>query len=185
MDNFTDALNINDSDKSQDAMPDKVPGTEAPDGSALALKGVGQFHITMGWILGIVFLALGILCCTSDLLIIFGIVFIIVAIVSIITGYMKGAKAKATAVAAINAKKAAERSARMEQMMMNMVGGNGQVVAAPSVVQISCPKCGTKIPATTKFCPECGSPTTATCAKCGTSLVAGSKFCPECGTPAK
>ncbi|MBR4611721.1 MAG: SUMF1/EgtB/PvdO family nonheme iron enzyme [Kiritimatiellae bacterium] len=101
----------------------KTPGTDAPDGSALALKGIGQFHITMGWVCGIVFLALGISCCTSDFLIVFGIFFIVVAIISIIRGYSRGANAKATAVAAINAKKAAERSARMEQMLVNMVSG--------------------------------------------------------------
>ena len=177
MDNFTDALNINDSDNSQDAMPDKAPGTRPKDGSALALKTAGQFYITLGWIFAVLFLAFGIVALVHESP--FGYFLILLAIGFVLWGYSNGAKKKAMAVAAINAKEAAERSARMEQMMVNMVGGNGQVVAAPSVVQIACPKCGAKIPATTKFCPECGAPTTAKCAKCGASLAAETKFCPE------
>lgn len=50
----------------------------------------------------------------------------------------------------------------------------------------SCPSCGTKAAAGTKFCPECGvqmtqPAATGTCPKCG-AQAGGAKFCPECGT---
>jgi membrane protease subunit (stomatin/prohibitin family) len=58
---------------------------------------------------------------------------------------------------------------------------------APAAALVICPKCGAKVPATSKFCPECGTqltPPTAgaiNCPKCGKSIPANSKFCPECG----
>ena len=57
---------------------------------------------------------------------------------------------------------------------------------APAAALVICPKCGAKVPATSKFCPECGTQLgqvtgTMTCPKCGKSIPAGSKFCPECG----
>lgn len=58
---------------------------------------------------------------------------------------------------------------------------------APAAALVICPKCGGKIPATSKFCPECGttltppSGGTTTCSKCGKTVPASSKFCPECG----
>lgn len=58
---------------------------------------------------------------------------------------------------------------------------------APAAALVICPKCGAKIPATSKFCPECGTsitpPTsgTITCPKCGKTIPATSKFCPDCG----
>jgi len=58
---------------------------------------------------------------------------------------------------------------------------------APAAALVICPKCGAKIPATSKFCPECGTsitpPTsgTITCPKCGKTIPAMSKFCPDCG----
>ena len=60
---------------------------------------------------------------------------------------------------------------------------------APTAALVICPKCGSHVPATSKFCPECGTsltpPAAATikCPKCGHMIPAGSKFCPECGTP--
>jgi membrane protease subunit (stomatin/prohibitin family) len=62
-----------------------------------------------------------------------------------------------------------------------------QTQGAPAVALVICPKCGSKVPATSKFCPECGTnlspPSTATikCPKCGKEIPADSKFCPECG----
>ncbi|MCW4018594.1 MAG: SPFH domain-containing protein [Candidatus Bathyarchaeota archaeon] len=59
--------------------------------------------------------------------------------------------------------------------------------AAPTAALVICPKCNSRVPATSKFCPECGNsltPPTAgaiNCPKCGKSIPAGSKFCPECG----
>jgi len=58
---------------------------------------------------------------------------------------------------------------------------------APTAALVICPKCGSHVPATSKFCPECGTsltpPSAATikCPKCGHMIPAGSKFCPECG----
>jgi membrane protease subunit (stomatin/prohibitin family) len=58
---------------------------------------------------------------------------------------------------------------------------------APAAALVICPKCGARIPATSKFCPECGtaitppSEQTMTCPKCGKTIPASSKFCPECG----
>ena len=59
--------------------------------------------------------------------------------------------------------------------------------SAPAAALVICPKCGSKVPATSKFCPECGTTLTPpaegaiTCPKCGKSIPANSKFCPECG----
>ena len=58
---------------------------------------------------------------------------------------------------------------------------------APTAALVICPKCNAHVPATSKFCPECGTsltpPSAATinCPKCGHSIPASSKFCPECG----
>jgi membrane protease subunit (stomatin/prohibitin family) len=62
--------------------------------------------------------------------------------------------------------------------------GPAQAPAAPLII---CPKCNARIPATSKFCPECGTkiapPTTGItkCPKCGSQIPATAKFCPECG----
>ncbi len=59
--------------------------------------------------------------------------------------------------------------------------------AAPAAALVICPKCGARVPATSKFCPECGTTLTPpsagaiNCPKCGKSIPANSKFCPECG----
>jgi membrane protease subunit (stomatin/prohibitin family) len=61
--------------------------------------------------------------------------------------------------------------------------------AANAAALVICPKCSSKVPATSKFCPECGnsltppSPEAIKCPKCGKSIPAHSKFCPECGNP--
>jgi membrane protease subunit (stomatin/prohibitin family) len=60
-------------------------------------------------------------------------------------------------------------------------------VQAPAAALVICPKCGAHVPATSKFCPECGTTITQstdqtmTCPKCGKSIPANSKFCPDCG----
>jgi len=57
----------------------------------------------------------------------------------------------------------------------------------PSAVLVVCPKCRAHVPATSKFCPECGTslrpPPAAIikCFKCGSLIPSSSKFCPECG----
>jgi len=59
--------------------------------------------------------------------------------------------------------------------------------AQPAATLVICPKCSEKVPATSKFCPNCGttltppSEGTIACSKCGKSIPANSKFCPECG----
>jgi len=63
----------------------------------------------------------------------------------------------------------------------------GGTQAAPAAALVICPKCGEKVPATSKFCPNCGTTLTPpsegaiSCPKCGKSIPANSKFCPECG----
>ncbi len=58
---------------------------------------------------------------------------------------------------------------------------------APAAALVICPKCSSRVPATSKFCPECGThlmPPAAgaiNCPKCSKSIPAHSKFCPECG----
>jgi membrane protease subunit (stomatin/prohibitin family) len=58
---------------------------------------------------------------------------------------------------------------------------------APAAALVICPKCVSKVPATSKFCSECGTQLTPPsagampCPKCGKSIPTGSKFCPECG----
>ena len=46
---------------------------------------------------------------------------------------------------------------------------------------LACPQCGATLTAQDKFCPECGQSLKATCPKCGTELRKNAKFCPECG----
>jgi len=59
---------------------------------------------------------------------------------------------------------------------------------APAAALIICPKCNARVPATSKFCPECGTelepPEEAAkkCPKCGHSVSSNAKFCPQCGT---
>lgn len=54
--------------------------------------------------------------------------------------------------------------------------------------EITCPSCGVKVSAETKFCPNCGTkmeiPQGTVCA-CGAKIPAGSKFCPACGKKVK
>jgi membrane protease subunit (stomatin/prohibitin family) len=51
--------------------------------------------------------------------------------------------------------------------------------------QVVCEKCGAKMKANAKFCPECGARKGAVCPKCGAALSKNAKFCPECGTSLK
>jgi len=73
-------------------------------------------------------------------------------------------------------------------LIPQIMNQQGQVqAAAPTAALVICPKCGVHVPATSKFCLECGTsltpPSAATinCPKCNRSIPAGSKFCPECG----
>lgn len=69
-------------------------------------------------------------------------------------------------------------------------GGQAQASFQPNTPtvsgQIICPKCGTAVPAGSKFCLECGEKMSSgptVCSKCGKPLPEGAKFCLECGTP--
>ena len=77
---------------------------------------------------------------------------------------------------------AAARSQKMkrdiEQKADNTTVFTGEIESK----QTMCPQCG-KPASAGKFCNHCGAPMSMTaCPKCGSKLQAGSKFCPECGT---
>jgi len=57
----------------------------------------------------------------------------------------------------------------------------------PAAALIVCPSCNARVPATSKFCLECGTKIaapagTTNCPKCGRSVLTTAKFCPECGS---
>ncbi|NIR86502.1 SPFH domain-containing protein [Candidatus Bathyarchaeota archaeon] len=56
----------------------------------------------------------------------------------------------------------------------------------PAAALIVCPNCKARVPATSKFCLECGTKVSAPagtkdCPKCGHPVLTTAKFCPECG----
>ena len=53
---------------------------------------------------------------------------------------------------------------------------------SPQAKTKACVSCGTMIPFSAKFCPECGFNNQEIICSCGTKLAPGMKFCPECGT---
>jgi membrane protease subunit (stomatin/prohibitin family) len=54
--------------------------------------------------------------------------------------------------------------------------------AAPAAAMMSCTNCQNQMPAGSKFCAECGTPTSKHCTNCNASLAPAAKFCAECGT---
>jgi NADH pyrophosphatase NudC (nudix superfamily) len=56
--------------------------------------------------------------------------------------------------------------------------------AAPDASTVECGNCHNQVPASGKFCAECGTPMAKHCTNCNASLSATAKFCAECGTPA-
>ena len=61
--------------------------------------------------------------------------------------------------------------------------GQAPTAPQPAAATKPCPKCNTQLPASAKFCNECGaSLRPVTCPKCGTTPAPGAKFCIECGT---
>jgi len=46
-----------------------------------------------------------------------------------------------------------------------------------------CPRCGTLVAGSSKFCTECGGSMVRACAGCGKPIEGNPKFCPECGKP--
>ncbi len=67
----------------------------------------------------------------------------------------------------------------MGQAFSNMY--SGAAANKPAEEKNVCPKCGAKVSAHAKFCPECGSAMGLTCPDCGAPIKQGAKFCPECG----
>ena len=61
--------------------------------------------------------------------------------------------------------------------MMNNAPGINQPQSTTT-----CPNCRATIPATAKFCSECGTNMKPVCPTCKKECTAGSKFCQECGT---
>jgi len=62
--------------------------------------------------------------------------------------------------------------------------------ATPAAALVICPNCSSRVPAISKFCPECGTTLTAPtgttkCPKCGHPVLNTAKFCPECGNKMK
>lgn len=64
----------------------------------------------------------------------------------------------------------------------------GMAASTPAVALLACPSCKAAIPATSKFCPSCGTglggQTTSVskyCSSCGHQVSVDSKFCPNCG----
>jgi membrane protease subunit (stomatin/prohibitin family) len=55
--------------------------------------------------------------------------------------------------------------------------------AVPAAAMIACANCENQMPAGSKFCAECGTPTSKHCTNCNASLSGTAKFCAECGTP--
>jgi len=58
--------------------------------------------------------------------------------------------------------------------------------ATPAAALVICPNCSARVPAISKFCPECGTTLTAPtettkCPNCGHPVLNTAKFCPDCG----
>ena len=47
----------------------------------------------------------------------------------------------------------------------------------------ACGRCAKPLPASARFCPECGAAQALSCPRCNARLDRPSKFCPECGAP--
>jgi membrane protease subunit (stomatin/prohibitin family) len=67
-----------------------------------------------------------------------------------------------------------------------MAGVMGSVASTQPQQMASCTnkKCNAQVPATSKFCPECGKPVvaaTSKCPSCHHDVAAGAKFCMNCG----
>lgn len=67
-----------------------------------------------------------------------------------------------------------------------MAGVMGSVASTQPQQVTSCTngKCNAQVPATSKFCPECGKPVvapTSKCPGCKADVAAGAKFCGNCG----
>lgn len=75
--------------------------------------------------------------------------------------------------------------AAMGQMFAQSMAATTPAAQAPAAAPAGavCGACGAKIPAGSKFCPECGAKqnVSAFCTSCGKEIPSGTKFCPECG----
>ncbi len=73
----------------------------------------------------------------------------------------------------------------MDQMRPQSAAPAQAPATMPAPAGVPCVKCGTNVPAGSKFCPACGTQqqTSQTCPKCNAQVQPGSKFCPNCGQP--
>lgn len=74
----------------------------------------------------------------------------------------------------------------MGAMMAGMMGQamqGGAAAVGAAAATVPCPSCGQAMPATAKFCNNCGAKIgqSMICANCKADVPAGSKFCPNCG----
>src|SRR5262245_2875123 len=60
-----------------------------------------------------------------------------------------------------------------------LAGRVGPAGSAPG----TCGRCAKPVPASARFCPECGAAQALTCPRCNARLDRPSRFCPDCGTP--
>lgn len=75
-------------------------------------------------------------------------------------------------------------NAAMQQQQSQPNSAAGSAAGGAVTAMIACPNCQAKIPANSKFCPECGKPVAQTveCPQCHQQNPAGAKFCANCGT---
>lgn len=84
----------------------------------------------------------------------------------------------------MNATGGSASAAQVDQFSMGVVHSKVPVVAEG---EVTCPSCGAKQPAGSRFCNQCGAsiaPTTEqelTCPICGAKAPPNSKFCNSCG----
>jgi len=74
----------------------------------------------------------------------------------------------------------------MGAMMAGMMGQamqGGAAAVGAAAATVACPSCGQAMPATAKFCNNCGAKIgqSMICANCKADVPAGSKYCPNCG----
>ena len=74
--------------------------------------------------------------------------------------------------------------AQLRNKAYNEVDLTGGVKMQSAAAALSCPSCGSEVPAGKKFCGECGTNVLAErkCPSCGTKAEPNVKFCGECGT---
>ena len=69
----------------------------------------------------------------------------------------------------------------MGMRMASAFGPTGGMTPPAAAATIRCPNCSSTISASSKFCPDCGSPIKTVCPACGKNVAPGTRFCPDCG----